>query len=102
MRGRPEPNPPSATTADPVMNEASSLARKTANRPTSSDLPILQRACNFPAARAAVGSGWTSKYPQARPASMYPGQMQFTRMPSLPCSIAMAFVSAMMPPLVAQ
>ena len=59
---RPAPKPPSTTTADPVMKEASSLARKTATRPTSSGLPILHKAWSFPAAaRAAAGSGCASK-----------------------------------------
>src|SRR5215831_3863602 len=70
---------------------------------TSSAVPIRPSACNRPAdARAAAGSGCAWKYPSARPASMYPGQMQFTRMPSLPWSIAMALVSAIIPALVAQ
>ena len=38
--GSPLPNPPSTTTADPVMNDDSSLARNTATRATSSGLPI--------------------------------------------------------------
>src|SRR5690606_32942665 len=42
------------------------------------------------------------KYPSASPASIYPGHMQFTRIPSFPWSIAIAFVSPMIAALVAQ
>src|SRR5690606_18425796 len=42
------------------------------------------------------------KYPSARPASIYPGQIQFTRIPSFPWSIAIAFVSPMIAAFVAQ
>src|SRR5208283_945545 len=42
--GRPIPKPPLTTTDDPVIKEASSLARKTARRPTSSGCPTRPRA----------------------------------------------------------
>ena len=57
--GRPEPKPPSTTKEEPVTKDASSLARKTATRPTSSGLPIRHSACSLPAStRALAGSGW--------------------------------------------
>src|SRR2546422_1165718 len=95
--------PPSTTRAAPVMKEESSDARKSTALAISSGVPIL------PMARVAQPARYSSHFSPRRRASAgsigvstSPGQMQFTRMPFPPSSIAIALVIRTIPPLDAQ
>src|SRR6266581_8831710 len=85
--------PPSMMNSAPVTNADSSLAKYSAAAAISSGLPMRPTACVADiSCRALSGSGYSASRAATNGVSTRPGQMQFTRMPSLAWSSAMLLV----------